>query len=608
MTGPTGPVTCYVAIQEFTTVLGAIAVYLSSHGPATASVVEAMCQSAPHRGSTVTSVVHGRCALACNNPADRPDADVGIVDDLAVTFVGSLDNADQLARDLALGPDTSLTVLLAAVFRVHGEETPARLRGVFAGAVTDGRWVYCFRDHVGYRPLFYRRDGKGFYAATEAKQVVAGAGIPKEPDLDVVDRIFYRTVDDETPAALRGVRRLPKSTGITAEEGAIRLRRYWHPESLLESARYSDDELQPRFDALMGQAVDRCLTGQDAISLSGGIDSPAIAAFAAPLHLERAGRPLQALSVVYPKYPSVDESRYVEVLAKHFRIPLHTYEQTANALSDLPRWVALADTPYPGAALAQYEEDYQRARVLGARTLLTGEHAEFVFAMQWFTLDHYLTHGRFGSARRHLAARRARGHSRMSLLRLVARTLAPDRVMAARNALSRATAPTSIPAWIDRRKATDAEHVPVRHRWRQSQLVGFIGPGVSLEAEEVCQAVCGVRSRKPWTDVDLWEFFLSLPAEQKFPDLRAKGLVRDLLRGRVPDLILDRTDKTVFDEAALAEIDYETLRTLLRAPNHRIDGVDYARLGERLTSETLDRVDYRWARNLATAHAFLSQW
>ena len=588
--------------------MGAIAVFLSSRGPATASVVEAMAASAPHRGPTVASVVHGRCALACSNPVEGPDATVAKVDDLAVAFVGSLDNASQLAHDLALEADTGLTVLLAKAFRVHGEEMPARMRGVFAGVVTDGHWVYCFRDQVGYRPLFYRSDGNGFYAATEAKQVVAGAGIPKEPDLDVVDRIFYRNVDDETPSALRGVRRLPKATGIAADDGGTRLRRYWDPESLLESGRLSNAEIKPRFEHLMGQAVERCLTGNDAISLSGGIDSPAIAAFAAPRHLARGGRPLQALSVVYPRYPSVDESHYVAVLAEHFQIPLHTYEQTANALADLPRWVALADTPYPGAALAQYEEDYQHARALGARTLLTGEHAEFVFAMQWFTLDHYLTHRRFNAARRHLAERRARGQSPISLMRLVARTLAPDRVMAIRNALGRRSAQTIVPAWVDRRKATDAEPVPVRHRWRQSQLVGFIGPGVSLEAEEVCQAVSGVRSRKPWTDVDLWEFFLSLRAEQKFPDLQAKGLVRDLLRGRVPDLILDRNDKTVFDEAVLAEIDYATLRGLLVAPSHRIGGVDYARLTQLLESESLDRLDYRWARNLATAHAFLSQW
>jgi asparagine synthase (glutamine-hydrolysing) len=570
-----------------------------------------MAAAAPHRGDRIESLVLGHCALACTYSDDLPDAVVGEIDGIATAFVGTVDNREELLRDLTrrgMEPAAAtLPGLLVACFRAYGEDLPARLRGVFAGIVTDGDRVYAFRDHIGYRPLFYRSDATGFYAATEAKQVVAGAGIPKEPDLDVVSRIFFRNLDDDTPAALVGVKRLPKSTGVSAEGGTVRLRRYWQPERLLETARLSPDELQSRFDELMAQAVSRCLTGPDAISLSGGIDSPAIAAFAAPRHLELFGSPLHALTVVYPKYPSVDERRYVEPLAASLGIPLHLYEQESNAMADLDRWVALTDSPYRSAALPHYEEDYQRARALGFRTVLSGEHAEFVFGMQWFLLDHYLTHGRLGSVRHELAARRANGRSWLSLARLVGRSLAPDSVMAARRAIGRRSRST-VPAWVDRREVNRDGSVPVRERWRRLQLTGFIGPGVSLEAEEVCQAVSGVRSRKPWTDVDLWEFFLSLPAEQKFPDLRPKSLVRNLLRGRVPDAILDRKDKTVFDEAGLAEIDYSVFRRYLLKPGHQIPGVDYRMLAERINAETLELIDYGWARNLANAHAFLAQW
>jgi asparagine synthetase B (glutamine-hydrolysing) len=596
--------------------VGAIAVFLPEQGPAQPDIVRAMTAAAPHRGTRIGTLVHGRCALACSNPEDLPDAEIGTVDNLAVAFVGCLDNAADLARELERGGfaptrstqlAASLPALLAAGFQAYGEDLPARLRGVFAGAITDGERVYCFRDLIGYRPLFYRRDGRGFYAASEAKQVVAGAGIPRAPDIEVAERIFYRSVSDDTPSALSGVLRLPKATGIAVGPEGLRLRRYWDPESLLETARLSSDELRSRFVALMDQAVNRCLTGQDAVSLSGGIDSPAIAAFAAPRHLQRFGRPLHAISVVYPKYPSVDESRYVKLLADDFDIPLHTYEQTTNSLDGLARWTVLTDTPFPGASQAQYEEDYRRARALGFRSVLTGEHAEFVFAFGWNRLDHFLTHGRFGAVRGELSRRRSQGASWVSLLRLVGRSIAPDRVLVARNAIGR-TRPPGVPRWIDQRKATEEEPVPVRERWRRSQLAGFIGPGIALEAEEVCQAVCGVRSRRPWTDIDLWELFLGLPAEQKFPDSRSKGLVRDLLRGRVLDEVLDRQDKTVFDEAALAEIDYAVLRRFLVAPNHHVAGVDYSVLGELLRTETLTRIDYVWARELAGIHAFLSQW
>jgi hypothetical protein len=302
----------------------------------------------------------------------------------------------------------------------------------------------------------------------------------------------------------------------------------------------------------------------------------------------------------------VDESRYVKLLANYYGIPLHTYEQTTNNLAGLARWTALADTPFPGASLAQYEEDYRRVRALGLRTVLTGEHAEFVFAFQWNRLDHYLTHGRFRAARSELAGRRARGQSWLSLLRLIGRSVAPHRVLAARNAMGRRW-PVMLPRWIDKAKATEEEPVPVRERWRQSQLAAFIGPGIALEAEEVCQAVIGVRSRRPWTDIDLWELFLGLRAEQKFPDARPKGLVRDLLRGRVPDEVLDRKDKTVFGEHLLTHADYDLIGRYVIDPPHRFDGVDYARLAERIEQRDFTLWEFCWARDLTSVHAFLAQ-
>ncbi len=570
-----------------------------------------MSAAAPHRGTCVETLTYGRCAISCAHAEDLHDAVIGCVDGIASAFTGSLDNTAEIARDLKsrgvmLG-DRSLPTLLAACWRAFGEEMPRRFRGVFAGAVTDGERVYCFRDHLGYRPLFYRSDGRGFYAASEVKQVVAGAGIPKEPDLDVVVRIFRRDIDDDTPCALRGVRRLPKASGILTDGVEVRRLRYWHPEPLLETAHYAADELKERFDTLMDQAVTRCLTGRDVVSLSGGIDSPAIAAFAAPRHRQRTGRPLPALSVVYPEYPSVDERGYIEIVAGHLGIELHMYEQKANPVADVERWVRLADTPFPAASMALYEEDYGRARALGFRNVLSGEHAEFVMAMQWHLIEHFITHGRFGAARRELAYRRAKGRSWPSLAFLLAQSLAPDPLIDARRAL-RHDRSVSRPAWVEKHEASSHDAVPVRERWRRLQLSGFIGPGISVEAEEVCQAVTGVTSRKPWTDVDLWEFFLSLRAEQKFPDTRPKSLVRNILRGRVPDAILDRQDKTVFDEAVLAEIDYATLRRLLLESDHRLPGIDYRLLGERLNAEDLGTMEYAWARNLAGSHAFLAQW
>jgi hypothetical protein len=84
--------------------------------------------------------------------------------------------------------------------------------------------------------------------------------------------------------------------------------------------------------------------------------------------------------------------------------------------------------------------------------------------------------------------------------------------------------------------------------------------------------------------------------------------VRRLLRGRVPDAILDRTDKTHFNEYVMTGIDYPVLRKWLVNPEYRVRGVDYQQLSDRLEAEDLRLYDYIWARDLAAVHAFLSLW
>jgi asparagine synthetase B (glutamine-hydrolysing) len=396
-------------------------------------------------------------------------------------------------------------------------------------------------------------------------------------------------------------------TGLVVDSARAQRHRYWFPERLLETGQFEEQEVQDRFDALMANAVRRAFSGRDALFLSGGIDSPAIAAYGAALHRQLYDTPLTAATIVYPRHPSVDESDYVKALASHYDMPLHTFEQNANATADFYRWTALVDTPYRAASLAQYEEAYLRVRALGMNTILSGEHAEFLMAVGWFTLDHYLSHGRLGSAWSVLRAHRARGRSWLEVLRRAGRAASSGYLIRAVDRLRRHRS-ALVPAWIDASLATHERPVPVRERWRKSQLGAFIGPGVSLEAEEICQSVCDVTVRRPWTDVDLWEFFLSIPAEQKFPDLRSKPLVRNLLRDRVPDRILDRTDKTVFDEAGREGIDYGLLGGLLLNAQYEMPGVDYRALGRLISSRSLSLLDYQWARDLANIHAFLAQW
>jgi hypothetical protein len=64
----------------------------------------------------------------------------------------------------------------------------------------------------------------------------------------------------------------------------------------------------------------------------------------------------------------------------------------------------------------------------------------------------------------------------------------------------------------------------------------------------------------------------------------------------------------VFDDHIMTHLDYHTLRRLLVRPRHRMPGVDYKRLAQRIERKDLNRFDWFWARDLAWIHAFLNAW
>jgi asparagine synthase (glutamine-hydrolysing) len=591
--------------------MSGVAGVLSLEEPPGASSIAAMLQAVPHRGGERHTIVCGSATLGIVAHAGRADAWLDSDDGYAAVVAGVIDNGHEIERELrsrrSLPDRLSPARLLIELYRVFGESSPRRLRGVFAAVLTDGERLICFRDQIGYASLFFRRDRRGVYIASEAKQIVAGAGIAKEPDLDVVEQIYYQSYDAATPCALRGVERVPTATVLRFGREQSHSVRYWDPEALLEAGRVSATELPEAFDELMTQAAARMVTDECAVSLSGGIDSPAVAAYAAPRYLDLTGERLPCLTAVYPEHPSVDERDYTELVAKKLDVPLHEYEQHTPNLDRLAEWMRLVDGPVPAISLSFYEEHYRQVRSLGATTVLSGELAEFVVDTSSYLLAHLLTHGRMGALARQVRARRARGHSYAALARQFVTPFAPSALVRWRWGRNM----ENVPAWVDARRANEAAARSVvgpRERWRTMQLGAFAGPGLSAEAEQICQQVCGVQARRPWTDIDLWELFLGLPAEIKFPDHQRKALVRRLLRGRVPDEILDRKDKTLFNDSIMSSIDYDVLRHWLAAPPWHVPGVDYVALGELLDRRALELSDFLWAKDLASAHAFLSQW
>jgi asparagine synthase (glutamine-hydrolysing) len=598
--------------------MGSLAARLVRSGPAEPERVRRMLEAAPHRGSALEVREHGSAVLGISRQPDRDDGSISAGNGLVAAFSGRLDNRSEVEHQLAahgrpVAGGTPADVVEAA-FRVWGEQAPGRLRGQFAAAVTDGDRIWAFRDQVGFRALFYRNDDAGLHLGSEAKQVLAGAGLPREPDLEAVEQIFYgQGGGADAACAVRGVKRMAAATIMSADRtGGGHSQRYWEPERLVETARMSTDEVEQRFAELFEQAVRRCLVGDDAVSLSGGIDSPAVAAFAAPDHEQRFGKPLAALSAVFPDLPSVDERVWIEMVAEYLKMPLHAYRPQAKGLDDVQRWCALLDAPTPIVSVPELDENYALARQLGHRSLLTGELAEYVIDNKGHLAGHLLINGRLTAVASLIRTQRRRGTRWPFIFKQFVPALVPGRLANSYlnwRGVKRAVPP---PDWITRREVNTMPRPdllsPARRRWVDLQIVSFGGSSETLAADEVVADMHGLDVRRPFVDVDLWEFFLSLRAEVKFPDTRRKTLVKRCLRGRLPDAILDRRDKTVFGEHLLTHADYDLMRRYIVDPPQRLPGVDYRLLAERLERRDFTLWEYCWARDLTSAHAFLATW
>lgn len=595
--------------------MGAIAILLSRAGPPDPEVLSRMLAAAPHRGTQQEVEVLGQVAMAVCNDPDWTTASLARDEVRLVVFGGALDNDKDLRKDLRReggqepAGSTSAATLLAA-FRHWGNDAVRRLRGSFAGAITDGRQVLCFRDQFGTRPLFHHDGPTGFYAATEVKQVLAGASLPREPDPDHLHGILFGGLSQST--AFRGVERIPKWSIVTVGPSrGLRVSRYWDPSSRLESADLGPEEALEGTREALERAVRRTLTGRDVILLSGGLDSPALAAMA--VRAQGLSRPVQALTAIYPDHPSVDELAWTKMAADHLRMPLHEYVANAGSLDAVEHWVRVLDGPVDVLSIPESAESYAAARSLGARTVLNGEIAEILFETRAYLLDHLLAHFRLQAAARLLRESRRLGRSRRKIVRqLISAVAAPGTV--ARYLRGRRPKRRGLPSWVDGQQFGAAYGAPPiwtvspRHRWRKMQTLAFRGAGIAFEADEICAAYVGVDSRRPFADVDLWEFVLSLPAEVKFPNRRMKPLLRESMRGLLPDALIDRRDKTLFDEFHLSKADYPTLRRLLADTPPHVQGIDYGLLRARLEGEGMPVHELRWACDLARIHAFLNQW
>ncbi len=209
---------------------------------------------------------------------------------------GEIYNHAELRRELpeASGLTTgSDCEVLPDLFARYGTGAFERINGMFGAVVLDrrSRQLLLVRDRLGIKPLFYahRPDTGRLIFGSELKALFPHPDVPRRFDWRVALRahVWPRVGEEALPSCFEGIHRVPPAgiLHVDLDSGAISVERFWD----LERAAAGIEpplraEAPHRFRELLADSVRYRVTADAGVGLflSGGIDSVAIAALAAP--------------------------------------------------------------------------------------------------------------------------------------------------------------------------------------------------------------------------------------------------------------------------------------------------------------------------------------
>jgi asparagine synthase (glutamine-hydrolysing) len=526
---------------------------------------------------------------ACQ-PMANEDAAVQVV------FNGEIYNHLTLRRELvALGhrfrTDHSDTETIVHGYEQWGENVVHRLDGKFAIGIWDDRTrqLMLARDRVGVKPLYFARIGPHFLFGSELKSLFAHPAASVELDPAAV---YHYLSFLTTPAPLtlyRGFFKLPAGCRAFVRPGEdLRIERYWDalPASGIagelsargaEGAEWARGEIVERLD----DAVNKRLMSDVPLGvlLSGGVDSSAIVA----LMSRHVTRPVRTFTVGFSDHERLNELEHAHFVSRTFGTEHHEVMVNEQAMRDyLPQLVYSQDEPIADWVCIPLYFVSKLVRDSGTIVVQVGEGSDEQFCGYDSYMAYLRLYDRYWRAFRRLPARVQRTAAAMAaaasgaldrgyLYTDIAERAAGNREHFWGGAMAfweshkrlivgpRLAQPSSDmrPGFVPSSFSGHDTHGVVSHllgHWdRQVPGGDVLGrmtylefkqrlPELLLMRVDKISMSTSIEARVPFLDPKLVEFTMALPRELKIgPGAgQPKKLLKDALRGLVPDQVLDR--------------------------------------------------------------------
>jgi len=490
---------------------------------------------------------------------------------LHIVYNGEIYNYRELRAELeAEGrrfTTRSDTEVALHAYAAWGPAAFQRFNGMWAIALLDlrgpqPRLVLC-RDHFGIKPLFYAEHDRRVVFASEIKAILEDPTFPRRVDeQQLYEYLGFGLYDHNDLTFFAGIRQVAAGAYVSVDATGIHETRYWTPK-LGEDADPDPEE----FLRLFTRAVERRLVADVPVGtcLSGGLDSSSIVCVMDRLLAQHVpdsvslGDRLKTFSAVFPGDP-IDERRYVEaVLAVTSADPTWVQPTSEQWLGELETWVWHAEEPMiTTAPYAMWS--VMRAASEKVTVLLDGQAGDELLAgyvpYQYVYLRQLLRERRY----RDFAVESAK--ARDTVGRLARRRVWESRHRVDAGSLLR-------PGWTSGKQRPHDPRVQDDLKRRLLQdLTTFSLPSL-LRYEDRNSMAHSMESRLPFLDQELVAWILRLPASAIVSGGWSRRILREAMRGILPDQIRERRRKIGFTtpEFRWFRQQRSSIQSLMRSPS-----------------------------------------
>ena len=474
----------------------------------------------------------------------------------AITYNGEVYNFREIASKFRFGDlrSTSDTEVVLRLVEKLGVEAFSHLNGMFAFAAHDKRAgkLWLVRDRLGVKPLYYALDRDCLAFASEIKALMPLRGTDPTCNVPALHEWLYygNTLGEQT--LYRGVFELQPGHYLEYDlrTQAATVRSYWSlPRRPADPERvWRRREVVEQTRHLLEAAIRRQLVSDVPVGvfLSGGVDSGAIAAFAARHY----GSGLCTYSASFDFSSGEGELPAARRMAERYGTDHYEFNISGADVAELvPRMVRHHDTPFADAAniplFLMAEQVRDRTKVVlqgdggdelfgGYRRYVTMRYRKVVRALAMLGSPVL----RFVSGNAGYRMRRyANAFAAEDVATTMALLLSPEDRQADPASIFNAEFAAGLRSadpfarYLDK-QAGFAEHEPIN----QMSLVdlSIVLPDTYLEKVDRATMAASLEVRVPFLDHELVDFVTALPPQFKTPYGKKKWLLKQALHGIVP--------------------------------------------------------------------------